>query len=171
LLVVHAISLLSAPGKPSPPRSPLFSATPSVPSHLTPPLSPWTGPGASPDLRAAPRPEGPASSPPLSSGAIDRAGELRISVVRPHRCDLVCWTMSGRCAEGHGCTLWTPSHGSSNRRPPQPAPRGVPSLHAARHVDLDVVHPRPALRTTSCLAAPCSIVLHPCTNMPSVSRR
>jgi hypothetical protein len=148
LLVVRAIDLLFASGKLSPPCLPLFSATPSVPSHLTPPLSPCVGPGPLLDLRAAPRLEGSTPSPPLSCGDVDRAGELRISIVRPPRCDLVPWTMSGRCDEGHGCTPWTPSHGLSSCRLPPPAPRGVPSPHVAHRVDLNVVCPWPTLRTT-----------------------
>jgi hypothetical protein len=148
LLVVLAIDLLFASGKLSPPCLPLFSATPSVPSHLTPPLSPCVGPGPLLDLRAAPRLEGSTPSPPLSCGDVDRAGELRISIVRPPRCDLVPWTMSGRCDEGHGCTPWTPSHGLSSCRLPPPAPRGVPSPHVAHRVDLNVVCPWPTLRTT-----------------------
>jgi hypothetical protein len=94
---------LSASGNPSPPRSPLFSATPSVLSHLTPPLSLCAGPGASPELIAAPRPKGPTHSLLLSSGAVDRDGELRISVARPRRCDLMPWIVSHGCAKAHGC--------------------------------------------------------------------
>jgi hypothetical protein len=117
---------LSASGKPSPSSSSLFFATPSVPSHLISLLSPCAGPGASPDLGAAPRHEGPTFSPPLSSGAIEHTGEIHFSAVRPPRFDLVPWTMSGKCVEGHGCTPWTPSHGPSSHRPPLPAPRGAP---------------------------------------------
>jgi hypothetical protein len=122
LLVVRAISLLSTFGKSSPPCSPLFSTTPLVLSHLTPHLSLCTGPGASPDLRAAPRPEGTKPSPSLSSDSINRASELCISVVHPPHCDLVSWTVSGRCVEGHGCAPWTPSHRSSSHRPSLAAP-------------------------------------------------
>jgi hypothetical protein len=57
---------VSASGKPSPPHSPLFFATSSVPSHLTPPLSLYAGPRASPGPRAAPQPEGSAHSLLLS---------------------------------------------------------------------------------------------------------
>jgi hypothetical protein len=80
--------------------------------------------GASPDFKDTPQPEGPAPSPPLSSSALDHASELRISIVCPPHCDLVPWTMSGRCAEGHGCALSTPSHGPSSHLRP---------CHAARH--------------------------------------
>jgi hypothetical protein len=171
LLVVRAIGLLSASGKPSPPRSPLFSATLPVPSHLTPLLSPCAGPGASPYLGAVPRTEGPTPSPPLSYRAVDRAGELRISVVRPPRWNLEPWIVSCRCVEGHGCAPWTPSHGLSSHRPPPPMPRGAPSPRVARRVDLDVVRPGFALRTTSCQAMPYSTGLHPCIAWLSVSRR
>jgi hypothetical protein len=117
---------LSASSKSSPPCSPLFSTTPSVPSHLTRPLYPCAGPGASPCLRAAPRPEGPASLLLLSSGAVDHAGELRFSAIHPPRCDLVPWIMSGRCVKGHGCAPWTPSHG-------RPVAGRLCQCHTARH--------------------------------------
>jgi hypothetical protein len=96
LLVVHAIAILSASGKPSPLRSPLFSTTPSVPSYLTPPLSPCTGPGASPDLAAAPRPEGPAPSPSLSSSTVDRTE----SFASPSSTLHVVISCLGLCQEG-----------------------------------------------------------------------
>jgi hypothetical protein len=44
---------VSASGKPSPPHPPLFSVASSVPSHFSPPLSPYAGPGASLSFRAA----------------------------------------------------------------------------------------------------------------------
>jgi hypothetical protein len=135
LLVVRAIGLLYASGKSSPPCSPLFSTTPLVPSYLSPPLSPCVGPGASPDLVAAPRPGGPAPSSPLSSSAVDRAGEFHISIIHPPRCNLVPWTVSGRCAEGHGCAPWRPSYGSSSHRPSLAAPR------CALDGDLNMVYP------------------------------
>jgi hypothetical protein len=121
-------SAVSAPGKPSPQRLPLFSATLSVPSHLTPPLSPCVGPRALPEPRVTPRPGGPAPSPPLSSGAIDRVSELHLSVVHPPRFDSAHGTVSGRCAEVHGCFPWTSSHRPSYRRPLLAAPRHA--LHA-----------------------------------------
>jgi hypothetical protein len=127
-------SVVSASGKPSPPHSPLFSATSSVPSHLTPPLSSYAGPRASPEPRAAPQPEGPTPSPLLSS------------VVHPPRFDLASGTVSVKCTEIHGCFLWTSSRGSSSRRPSLAAP--VP--RAARRVDLDVVCSLPLLRATPC---------------------
>jgi hypothetical protein len=99
-------SVVSASDKPSPPYSPLFSTTSSVLSHLTPPLSPYAGPRASPEPRAAPQPEGPAPSPSLSSGAVDGAGELCLSVVHPPRFDSAPGTVSGRCAEVHGYFPW-----------------------------------------------------------------
>jgi hypothetical protein len=89
---------LSTSGKPSAPCSPLFSATSLVPSHLTPPLSPCAGPGASPEIGFAPRPKEPTPSPSLSYDAVDRAGELHNSVAHPPHCELVLSTVSGRCA-------------------------------------------------------------------------
>jgi hypothetical protein len=162
---------LSTSGKPSLPCSPLFSATPLVPSHLIPPLSLCACPGASPAFGAAPRAEGPASSPPLSSGAVDRTGELLFSVVHPPHCVLVPWTMSGRCVEGHGCAPWTPSHGPSSCRPPSPTPRGAPLPRTACHVDLDTVCPRPTRQATPCQGMPFSMGLHACISWPSVSHR
>jgi hypothetical protein len=103
-------------------RSPLFFATSSVPSHLTPPLSPCACPGASPELGVAPRPEEPTPSPPLSSGVVDRAGELHISVARPPHCELVLSTVSGRCVVVHGRHPYSPSHRPSSRRPPPTVP-------------------------------------------------
>jgi hypothetical protein len=147
-------SAVSASGKLSPPHSPLFSATSSVPSHLTPPLSPYAGPRASPEPRAAPQPKEPAPSPPLSSSTIDRADELRLSVVRPPRFDSVPGTMSGRCTEVHGCFLWTSSHRSSSHRPSLAVPHRAPTPRTARRVDLDVVYLWPPLRATPCHAAP-----------------
>jgi hypothetical protein len=123
LLVVHVLGFLSAFGKLPPPRLASVPTTLLVPSHLTPPLFPCVGPRASPEPRAAPRPEGPAPSPPLSSGTIDRADELRLSVVRPSRFDSVPGTVSGRCTEVHGCFLWTSSRGSSSRWSSLAAPR------------------------------------------------
>jgi hypothetical protein len=73
---------VSRPGR----ASPLFFTTSSVPSHLTPPLSPYAGPRASPEPRASPQPEGPAPSPSLSSGAVDYTGEFCPSVTRLPRC-------------------------------------------------------------------------------------
>jgi hypothetical protein len=102
-------SAVSAFGKPSLPRSPLFSTTSSVLSHLTPPRSPYAGPRASPELRVAPRPEGPAPSLSLSSSTVDCNGELRLSVVRPPRFDSPLGIVSGRCAEVHECFPWTSS--------------------------------------------------------------
>jgi hypothetical protein len=118
---------LSASGNPSPSRSPLFSVTPSVPSHLTPPLSPCAGPGALPELGVAPRTEGPTPSPPLSSDAVDSAGELRISVARPPHYELVLSTVSGRCTVVHGRCLCSPS-----RRPPPPVPRSALCASSSR---------------------------------------
>jgi hypothetical protein len=86
---------MSASGKPSLPHQPLFSATSSVPSCLTPPLSPYVGPRASAEPRAAPQPEGSAPSPPLSSDTINRAGEFRPSVAYLPRFELGLSTMSG----------------------------------------------------------------------------
>jgi hypothetical protein len=69
---------VSVSGKPSPPHRLCFSAAPLVPSRLTPPLSPCADPGALQGPRAAPRPAQVTPSPPLSSGAIDHAGELSL---------------------------------------------------------------------------------------------
>jgi hypothetical protein len=124
LYLVHT-STVSASGKPSPPRSPLFSATLLVPSHLTPPLSLYAGPRASPEPRAAPRPEGLAPSSTLSSDTVDRADELCLSVVQPPRFNSTPGTMSGRCTEVHRCFPWTSSSGSSSHRPSLAAPRHV----------------------------------------------
>jgi hypothetical protein len=123
----------STSGKPSPPHSPLFSTTSSVPSHLTPPLSPYTGPRTSPEPRTALEPEGLAPSPPLSSDAVDHAGELRLSIIFPPRFDSTPGTISGRCAEVQGCFPWTSSRGSSNRRTSLAAPRRVPTPCGPRH--------------------------------------
>jgi hypothetical protein len=95
--------------KPSPLRSPLFSTTPPVPSHLTHPLSPCAGLGALPELRVAPRPEEPTLSPLLSSGVVDRVGEFRISITRPPHYELVLSTVSARCAVVHGQRPCSPS--------------------------------------------------------------
>jgi hypothetical protein len=81
LLVIHVLGLLSAFGKLPPPRLASVPATWSVPSHLTPPLSPCAGHRALLEPRAAPRLEGLAPSPPLTFGAINHAGELRLFVV------------------------------------------------------------------------------------------
>jgi hypothetical protein len=162
-------SAVSASGKPSPSRSPLFSANSLVPSHLTPHLSPYAGPRASPKPRAAPRPEGPAPSPPLSSDAVDRAGELCLSIVRPPRFDSALGTVSGRCTEVHGCFPWTSSRRSSSRRPSLAAPCRVLTSRAAHCVDLDVVCLRPPLWATSCQATPHRSGRHPCAAWPSGS--
>jgi hypothetical protein len=113
--------------KPSLPNSPLFSTTSSVQSHLTPPLSSY----------ACPR-------------AINHTGELRLSVVRPPRFDSAPGTVSGRCAEVHGCFPWTSSHGPSSCRPSLTAPRHALAPRAAHRVDFDAVCPRPLLQATPC---------------------
>jgi hypothetical protein len=109
---------VSASGKPSPPHPPLFSAAPSVPSHLTPPLSSYTGPRVSPEPRAAPQPEGLAPSPPSSIGAVDRAGEICPSVARLPRCELGLLTVSGECGVGWGSLRCTPCQGLTVGEPP-----------------------------------------------------
>jgi hypothetical protein len=91
---------MSAFGKPSPPHPPLFSTTPSVLSRLTRLPSSCAGPRASPEPRAAPQPEGPAPSPPLSSNAVDRAGEFCPSVACLPRCELGLSIMPGECTVG-----------------------------------------------------------------------
>jgi hypothetical protein len=125
LRLVHT-SAMSASGKPSPPHSPLFNATSLVPSHFTPPLSLYAGPRASPVPRAAPQPKGPTPSLSLSSGAIDHASELCLSIAHRPRFDSAPRTMSGRCTEVHGCFPWTSSRGSSSRRPSLAGPRRAP---------------------------------------------
>jgi hypothetical protein len=99
---------VSASGKPSPPHPPLFSTASSVPSHLTPPLSPYTDPRASPEPNAAPQSEGPTPSPPLSFDAITRTGELCPSIARLPRCELGLSIMSGECTMGWGSLRCTP---------------------------------------------------------------
>jgi hypothetical protein len=94
--------VLSASGKPSPPHSPLFSTTSSVPGHLTPPLSPYVGPRASPEPRAAPQLEGPAPSRSLSSGVVDHAGQFHPSIARLPRYELELSIMSDECPVGCG---------------------------------------------------------------------
>jgi hypothetical protein len=98
----------SASGKPSPQHLPLFSAASLVSSHLTPPLSPYAGPRASPKPRAAPQPEGPAPSLLLSSGTVDRAGEFRPSVACLPRCEQGLSTVSGESTVGWGSLRCTP---------------------------------------------------------------
>jgi hypothetical protein len=105
-----------------------IGAEPPHPSSL-----PCIGPRASPDFAAAPRPEGLAPSPSLSSGAVNRVGELYISVVHPPHHDLVPWTMLGRCTAGHGCTPWTPSHSWSSLAAPCHALRTVWTLTWSVH--------------------------------------
>jgi hypothetical protein len=82
-------------GSPHPLHS--IGAEPPQPSSL-----PVRSPGASPKLGAAPRLKEPTPSPSLSSGAVDRAGELCISVARPPRCEWVPSTLSGLCVVVHG---------------------------------------------------------------------
>jgi hypothetical protein len=94
--------------KPSPPHPPLFSAAPSVPSHLTPPLSLYAGPRAVLEPRAAPQPEGRAPPPPLSSGAVDRAGEFCPSVARLPHFELGLSTVPGKCTVGWGSLQYKP---------------------------------------------------------------
>jgi hypothetical protein len=141
LLPVRTLGLLSASGKLSPPRLASVPATLSVPSHLTPPLAPCAGPRASPKPGVAPQPEGLAPSPPLSFGAVDRTGELCLSIVHPPRFDPAPGTVSGRCVDVHGCFPWTSSHRSSSHRPSLAAPcralcgprRGLSTVSASRH--------------------------------------
>jgi hypothetical protein len=66
------------------------------------------GPGASLSFRATSRTNKATPSPPLSFGAIDRAGEFHPSVARPPRCELELSIVSGKCAVGWGslrCTV------------------------------------------------------------------
>jgi hypothetical protein len=104
---------VSHPGR----ASPLFSATSLAPSHLTPPLSPYTGPRASPEPRAAPQPEGPAPSPPLNSGVVDRAGEFCPSIARRPHCELGLSIMLGECTMGWGSLRCTPCCGLAASEP------------------------------------------------------
>jgi hypothetical protein len=92
-------------GKPSLPHPPMFSAAPSVPSRLTPPLSTCAGPEAPQGPRAAPRPAQVTSSLLLSSGAIDCAGELHPSVTCLPRFELQLSTMSSRFTVHLECSL------------------------------------------------------------------
>jgi hypothetical protein len=105
-------SAVSASGKLSPLRLPMFPTTSSMPSHLTH-LSPRM---QVPEFR---------QSPELLPDPKDwyRNGELRLSVVCPPRFDSAPGTVSGRCVEVHECFLWTSSRGSSSRRASQAAPR------------------------------------------------
>jgi hypothetical protein len=161
---------LSASGKPSPQRSPLFSTTLSVPSRLTPPLSPCVGPGASLELGVAPRPEGPTPLPSLSSDAVDRASELHISVACPPHCELVLSIMSGRCTVVHGRHPCSPSRRPSSRWPPPPAPRctlyvsssrqSCRCTHAVSHVGISLGNPHAPCRTTPGQAMPYSAGPH-----------
>jgi hypothetical protein len=153
---------LSAFGKPSPPCSPLFSIVPSVQSHLTPPLSSCTDPGALLELGVAPQPEELTPSPSLSSGAVDRASELRISVACPPHCELVLSTMSGRCTMVHGQRMCSPS-----RRPPPTTPRcalcvslsrqSYRDTRAASRVGVSLGNPHAPCQTTPGQAMPCSV--------------
>jgi hypothetical protein len=127
-----------------------ISTTSSVPSHLTPPLSPCVGPRALPEPKAAPQPKGLAPSPPLSSGAIDCAGEVRLSVVCPPRYNSAPGTMSGRCTRG---PQMLPVD-MFPRAVQSPAVAGSATPHTTRHVDLNVVCPRPPLWATSCQVMP-----------------
>jgi hypothetical protein len=88
--------VVSVSGKSSPPHRLCFSVAPSVPSRHTPPLSPCAGPEAPQGPRAAPRPAQVTPSPLLSSGAVDRAGELPLLITCPPSYELVLLTMSGR---------------------------------------------------------------------------
>jgi hypothetical protein len=139
---------VSAPGKPSPLCLPLFSAISSVLSYRTPPISPCAVPRALPEPIATPRPEGLSPSPPLSSGAIDHASELRLSVIYPPRFDSAPGTVSGRCIEVHGCFLWISSHELSSRRPSLAEPRHTPASRASAARYASCGHRR-GLSTTS----------------------
>jgi hypothetical protein len=75
LHLVHS-RVVSTSGKPSSSHRLCFSAAPSVPSRLTPPLSPCAGPRAPQGPEAASSPVQVTPSPSFSSGAIDRVGEL-----------------------------------------------------------------------------------------------
>jgi hypothetical protein len=160
---------MSAAGEPSPPHSPLFSVTSLVPSHLTPPLYPYTRSRASPDPRAVPQPEGPAPSPTLSSGTVDRTGELRFSVVRPPRFDSAPGTVSGTCTKVHGCFPWTSSHVLSSHRPSLAAPHCAPAPCTVHRVDLNVVCPRPPLWATPFQVVPHRLGHQLCAAWPSVA--
>jgi hypothetical protein len=157
---------LATSGKLSQSRSPLFSTMPSVQRHITPPLYPCVGPGASPEHGVAPQPEELTPSPMLSSGAVDHIGELRISVACPPHCELVLLTMSGRCAVVHGRCPCSPSHQPSSRWPPPTAPRCTlcalsshQSCHGTRTascVGVGLGNPRAPCQTTSSQVMPCS---------------
>jgi hypothetical protein len=96
LHLIHAeIPLFTPVSLPSPPL--FFKQRPPWAARLTSLPSLCTGAKALPELRAAPRATGPPPSPPLSSGAIDRTGELRIAVACPPQCELVLLTASDGC--------------------------------------------------------------------------
>jgi hypothetical protein len=104
------LCISSAP-TPCPQHPPLFSAASSVPSRLTPRLSPYACPRGSLDSRATPQPEGPALSLSLSSGAVDRTGEFRPLVARLSRFDLELATVSSECIVGWGSLQCTHCRG------------------------------------------------------------
>jgi hypothetical protein len=100
---------VSTSGKPSPPHPLLFSTASSVPSRLTPPLSHCVGPGASLSFGATSRTKKATPSPPLSSGAVGRAGELCPSIACLPRFELGLSIVSVKCTMSWGslrCTHW-----------------------------------------------------------------
>jgi hypothetical protein len=139
-----------------PPPSCLTSAstTSLMPSRLTHFPSSCIGPGGSPELGAAPRATGPPPSPSLSFGAVDRTGELHVSVARPPHCELVLWTMSGGCVMTHGCAPWAPSCRTADCHLAPPAPCHALYVSPPRHVGGAVGRPHAALGAAPGLAAP-----------------
>jgi hypothetical protein len=93
-----------------------------MPSLLTHFPSSCAGPGGSPELGAARQAAGPPPSPSLSSDAVDRANELRISIARPPRCEMVLLTVLASCTMARGCAPWKTSHQPINCRPAPPVP-------------------------------------------------
>jgi hypothetical protein len=123
---IHAVDLMSAPVSLS--SLPLFSSQrPPWTARLTPFLSLCAGPRAPLELEAAPRATGRPPSPPLSSGAVDRASELCISVARlatsgcPQPCQAGApWSMDDTCehllADRPIVSRLRPHHAARHRR-------------------------------------------------------
>jgi hypothetical protein len=83
---------------------PLFFAAPSVPSYLTPPLSPYAGLGAPQGPRAAPRPAQVTSSSPVSPSVGAVPVSFCFLIARPPSYELVLLAMLDRFAVHLGCS-------------------------------------------------------------------
>jgi hypothetical protein len=88
--------------KPPPPRLASISATPSVPSCLTHFLSLCAGPGASPELRAAPRATRPPPTPSESCRVVAVPMSYHLVVVLPPLFIPRSIALSRGCAVVHG---------------------------------------------------------------------